>query len=132
MLSSIRGGTSPYFECVTFRNNTDNIDALTPQSQLQVQSQPDQPQLLPPTTNTPTIDACPKCNLCMPICDNDPCYLTTSYRPQQHASMAWTDILNDLKTYSEAMRQPDTEMWELACENEKCQFETMGMYEVVL
>ncbi len=40
-------------------------------------------------------------------------------------------MLQDPKTYAEAMKRPDAEMWELTCEGEKRQFEAMGVYEVV-
>jgi len=77
----------------------------------------------------------PKCNTCTPVKDDNTHYSVTSYGPHsctmEHASVAHTDISKDLKTYMEAMAHSNTTKWEMACDNEKCSFDMMGIYKVV-
>ena len=49
----------------------------------------------------------------------------------EHANAAHTDNATDLHTYTEAMSRADAAEWDAACEEERCAFECLGIYEVV-
>jgi len=120
------GGATPCYEHVLIKNN--DIETGMPDGQA---TSPAPSQPLTPTA----IASCPKCNAHAPVKDDDPCYSITSYGPQpcttEHASIAHADVSKDPRTYTEAMAHPNATEWELACNDEKRSFDTMGIYEVV-
>ena len=62
----------------------------------------------------------PKCNICPPVQDDDPCYSVSSYnRPcsVEQANIILTDKTNDPRTYKEAMVRSDAAEWDAACED---------------
>src|SRR6266850_190177 len=81
------------------------------------------------------IASCPKHNTRAPVKDDDTRYSVMSYGPcsrtTEHASVAHADVSKDPKTYVEAMARSNATEWEMACDDEKCSFNMMGIYEVV-
>jgi reverse transcriptase-like protein len=77
-------------------------------------------------------DGHPKCIIQAPIRDDDAHYEVTSYRPHHaQANITTIDNLGDPRTYVEAMKRADAAKWEMACEQEKQSFESMGVYTIV-
>jgi hypothetical protein len=93
------------------------------------------PTAPPPPPDLPIALSHPKRNAHAPIRDDDAHYSMTSYgackRNAECAAVAQGDPASDPQTYAEAMARPDAVEWELACNDEKCMFENMGVYELV-
>ncbi len=82
---------------------------------------------------TPTLSR-PKRASRIPVRGDDPRYSVSSYGPRarsERASLARVETMPDPKTYAEAMKRPDADMCDAACEEEKRSFEIMGVYDVV-
>ena len=135
----------PKYERLTIEHN--DAEPSTTQPQVQPQAQPPDhvpqthvPQLQPPqpqgpATPTPTpILSRPKRASRIPIRGDDPRYSVSSYGPRartERATLARIETMPDPKTYAEAMKRPDADLWDAACEVEKKSFEIMGVYDVV-
>jgi len=120
------GGALPHYECMITEDNdmTGGVSVNeTPSNALQ-----QSPALT-------AITSCPKCNTRAPVKDDDTRYSVTSYGPHshttKHASVAHANVSKDPKTYMEAMARFNATEWEMACNDEKCSFDMMGIYEVV-
>jgi len=145
------GGTNTSYEHIILdANNTSLLlIALTPTSSTASTPTPDPPTptsapLTPvPSTSTPAttnaqatpVALCPKCTTHLPVWDDDLCYSVTSYsqpRPAEQANVILTDQTNDLWSYDRAMACRDAAKWDAACEDEICNFQQMGVYDIVL
>ena len=139
-----KGGTSSP-EHITFEHNVSHTTppqlplATPPQLQPQPQIlliQPTVPITPPENAPAPTVMVtCLKHNVHTSICNDDSHYSMLSYGSWPHTAeqtnVARIDMSQDPNTYAEAIAQPDTDKWELVCEDELCSFHNMDVYKLV-
>jgi hypothetical protein len=138
------GGTEKHYECIILepaamesRSAAEGDPPATniaPNSKDSSDSESEQEIegiLSPPPASAPPAGR-PKRATCMPIRDDDPHYVISSYsrrKPAKHAKSAHlADV--DPRTYKEAMSRPDVAEWEVACQAEMRSFKHMHIYEV--
>jgi len=130
------GGTA--IERVIIEHNhiveTQTLHQIQPAQNIiqQVQQHPQQ-QTLP----SPNILSRPKRITCIPQWFTNPSPATGSSWPTseleetKRATVTHANVSPDRHTYAEAMAHPNATKWEIACKDEECTFERMGVYEIV-
>ena len=118
----------------TSTSTSTSLPSLTPSTQSPLLSTAPSTQPSAPTPTSPpspNVLSRPKCTTRAPLRDDDDHYSVSSYQKVAHASIAWTGMADDPRTYAQAISRPDADRWDAACEEELNTFQRMGVYEFV-
>jgi len=149
-----KGGTSTSYEHVILDTNDTAAPLVTITPMLSTSVPTPDPSISTPSPSTSTsvmststsmpvitnvqpmpVASRPKCNIRLPVRDDDPRYSVLSYNrphPVEQANIVLMDKTNDPRTFEEAMVRSDAAKWDMACKDEIHNFQQMGVYDVVL